>query len=243
MVDVLPAPFGPRNPNASPGSTWKSMPSTATKFPKRLVMRVPWISGAGTRVDATVPAPRGASPFPACPAARRPRARIDGCGRPSNARSGSGCSPPAATRCGGRFERRSAIAGSPGHAGWEPQPFPFPPQPKIDTSSPWIDAADDGACPAHHPVKAKLDERHLPRAGRRELRPHPGRPLLPLGRCRRGRRPARRQALVQLAVSPARRQSSSPSVQFDGAGVDDALLGPQLGDHRRRHRGRRSTGP
>ena len=35
IVDVLPAPFGPRNPNASPGSTWKSMPSTATKLPKR----------------------------------------------------------------------------------------------------------------------------------------------------------------------------------------------------------------
>ena len=27
---VLPAPFGPRKPNASPGSTAKSMPSTAT---------------------------------------------------------------------------------------------------------------------------------------------------------------------------------------------------------------------
>ena len=35
IVDVLPAPFGPRKPNASPGSTWKSMPSTATKLPKR----------------------------------------------------------------------------------------------------------------------------------------------------------------------------------------------------------------
>jgi hypothetical protein len=28
-VVVLPAPFGPRKPTRSPGSTWKSMPSTA----------------------------------------------------------------------------------------------------------------------------------------------------------------------------------------------------------------------
>lgn len=38
---------------------------------------------------------------------------------------------------------------------WEAQPFPFPPQPAID-DSPWVDAAESGACPAHHPVKAKL---------------------------------------------------------------------------------------
>jgi hypothetical protein len=43
---------------------------------------------------------------------------------------------------------------------WEPQPFPFPPQPAIhldhDTAAPWVEPADSGACPAHHPVKAKL---------------------------------------------------------------------------------------
>ncbi len=50
------------------------------------------------------------------------------------------------------FEQRSATT----DVGWEPQPFPYPPQPKVDTTSPWIDAADSGACPAHHPVKAKL---------------------------------------------------------------------------------------
>jgi hypothetical protein len=38
---------------------------------------------------------------------------------------------------------------------WEPQPFPFPPQPTVD-DSPWIEPAQSGACPAHHPVKAKL---------------------------------------------------------------------------------------
>ena len=42
---------------------------------------------------------------------------------------------------------------------WEPQPFPFPPQPAMGADvdeSPWVDAAEAGACPAHHPVKAKL---------------------------------------------------------------------------------------
>ena len=29
-----------------------------------------------------------------------------------------------------------------GPVGWEPQPFPFPPQPAVDTTSPWVDAAD-----------------------------------------------------------------------------------------------------
>ena len=53
---------------------------------------------------------------------------------------------------------------TPGGSGWEPQPFPFPPQPAIDDRSPWVDAADNGACPAHHPVKAKLASGifHLP---------------------------------------------------------------------------------
>jgi hypothetical protein len=57
MVDVFPAPFGPRKPNASPGSTWKSMSSTATKLPNRLVMLLPRIRGSplvrDTSVDAT----------------------------------------------------------------------------------------------------------------------------------------------------------------------------------------------
>jgi hypothetical protein len=44
----------------------------------------------------------------------------------------------------------------PGSPGWQPQPFPFPPQPAVNSSAPWVDAADSGACPAHHPVKAKL---------------------------------------------------------------------------------------
>jgi hypothetical protein len=53
------------------------------------------------------------------------------------------------------FERRSANSVPLGEMAWEPQPFPFPPQPKVDTT-PWIDASESGACPAHHPVKAKL---------------------------------------------------------------------------------------
>ena len=35
MVEDLPAPLGPRKPNASPGRTSTSMPSTAVKSPNR----------------------------------------------------------------------------------------------------------------------------------------------------------------------------------------------------------------
>ena len=37
IVELLPAPFGPRKPNASPCATSKSMRSTAANSPKRLV--------------------------------------------------------------------------------------------------------------------------------------------------------------------------------------------------------------
>ena len=36
IVEVFPAPFGPRKPNASPRPTVMSMPSTAVNSPKRL---------------------------------------------------------------------------------------------------------------------------------------------------------------------------------------------------------------
>ena len=54
IVEVLPAPFGPRNPNASPGSTCKSIPATATKSPNRLVSPRPSISGPAA-FAATLP--------------------------------------------------------------------------------------------------------------------------------------------------------------------------------------------
>jgi len=61
----------------------------------------------------------------------------------------------------------------PGDRGWEPQPFPFPPQPRTGDTTRRVsgsapdeqgdrDATPDylepvaGACPASHPVKAKL---------------------------------------------------------------------------------------
>ncbi len=53
------------------------------------------------------------------------------------------------------WRRLPARKGDEGGTAWEPQPFPFPPQPAID-DSPWVDAAESGACPAHHPIKAKL---------------------------------------------------------------------------------------
>src|SRR6476619_5078290 len=43
MVEVFPAPFGPRKPNASPRS--KSIPSTATNSPNRLTRLRAWIRG------------------------------------------------------------------------------------------------------------------------------------------------------------------------------------------------------
>jgi len=60
----------------------------------------------------------------------------------------------------------------PGDSGWEPQPFPFPPQPRSGEPPKGNDrhATPDylepvgGACPASHPVKAKLASGifHLP---------------------------------------------------------------------------------
>src|SRR5262245_6210460 len=45
IVDVFPAPFGPRKPNASPRWRSKSIPSTATKSPKRFTRSRAWMSG------------------------------------------------------------------------------------------------------------------------------------------------------------------------------------------------------
>ena len=46
----------------------------------------------------------------------------------------------------------------PASAGWEPAPFPFPPQPRstpaVDVRG-WVEP-DAKSCPASHPVKAKL---------------------------------------------------------------------------------------
>ena len=46
--------------------------------------------------------------------------------------------------------------------GWEAQPFPFPPQPRAPAPTvgdrPWVEPAEQ-ACPATHPVKAKLRSR------------------------------------------------------------------------------------
>ena len=48
---------------------------------------------------------------------------------------------------------------------WDPQPFPFPPKPHVETAPaaeperasarPWVEP-DGGACPTTHPVKVKL---------------------------------------------------------------------------------------
>src|SRR5512134_737143 len=45
IVDVFPAPFGPRKPKASPRWRSKSIPSTATNSPKRFTRSRAWMSG------------------------------------------------------------------------------------------------------------------------------------------------------------------------------------------------------
>ena len=55
MVEVLPAPLGPRKPNDSPLAMLKSTPSTATKSPKRLTS--PCASTMGDVVAAACDAP------------------------------------------------------------------------------------------------------------------------------------------------------------------------------------------
>src|SRR5437660_5064754 len=54
MVEVFPAPLGPRNPKASPRPTEKSMLSTAPYEPKRLVRWRPCTRG-GACMTATLP--------------------------------------------------------------------------------------------------------------------------------------------------------------------------------------------
>ncbi len=48
IVDVLPAPLGPRKPKASPRRTSKSMWSTAVKSPKRFTNPLAETRGSGT---------------------------------------------------------------------------------------------------------------------------------------------------------------------------------------------------
>src|SRR3954471_2419803 len=45
IVEVFPAPLGPRNPNDSPAATSKSTASTATNSPNLLVSPRAWMSG------------------------------------------------------------------------------------------------------------------------------------------------------------------------------------------------------
>src|SRR5579871_4790705 len=39
--------------------------------------------------------------------------------------------------------------------GWESQPFPFPPQPRVSAEPRWVEP-EAASCPVSHPVKAKL---------------------------------------------------------------------------------------
>src|SRR6476659_10577857 len=62
MVEVFPAPFGPRKPNASPRWRSKSIPSTATKSSKRLTRPRAWMSGCPLRLTgSTLVMPSGSA--------------------------------------------------------------------------------------------------------------------------------------------------------------------------------------
>src|SRR4051794_34307030 len=55
IVELLPAPFGPRKPNASPFCTSKSIASTAVSAPNVLTSPRAWISGASALMCGTLP--------------------------------------------------------------------------------------------------------------------------------------------------------------------------------------------
>src|SRR5438477_1861158 len=57
IVELLPAPFGPRKPNASPCCTSKSIPSTATRSPKRLARPRACTSGSSMAASTTCKLP------------------------------------------------------------------------------------------------------------------------------------------------------------------------------------------
>src|SRR5205809_453514 len=57
IVELLPAPFGPRKPNASPCCTSKSIPSTATRSSKRLISPRAWTSGSSVAAFTTCKLP------------------------------------------------------------------------------------------------------------------------------------------------------------------------------------------
>src|SRR5688572_17968572 len=73
IVELLPAPFGPRKPNASPGCTSRSMPSTATRSPKRLTRPRAWISDSAT--PSKLPQRMAEKSSPECASARARSAR------------------------------------------------------------------------------------------------------------------------------------------------------------------------
>jgi hypothetical protein len=71
--------------------------------------------------------------------------------RPSRRALGIGAAAAAAAYAAWRaLERRRMPSG----VTWERQPFPFPPRPREEPPA-WVEPSD-GACPATHPVKAKL---------------------------------------------------------------------------------------
>ena len=178
---------------------------------------------------------------------RRTRARMHACSRDCSKRllglgvlaaAGYAVVARATERAQGRHRRHLASR----------SPFPYPPRPHTEAPSDAprrrraAAAAAARPAPGSSPTTARArvapgegeaDERHLPRAGRRELRPHQRRPLL-----RSTPRPPRPTACARQAL--ARERCSS--VELDRLGVDDAVgCARSCVDDLRRDRRRRST--
>ena len=88
------------------------------------------------------------------------------------------------------------------------------PRPMITGSTPWVEP-DRRRVPGEPPGEGEAHERHLPRARRRQLRPHPGRPLLRRRRRRHRRRPPRPEALADAprfgaSCPPSRGRQRAP---------------------------------
>ena len=168
------------------------------------------------------------------PRARRRRARIAACGRRVQAAARARRRSPAwATRCGARLEprkrrhRRRAGSRSPSRSA---RPHAAPTSDGTDARRVGRRRDRADACPAHHPVKAKLASGifHVPGGANYDRTQR--RPLLPA--------PTAAAEADGLRAAPSARQRQSSSIAL---GVDDAVgcarsCVDDLGGHRRRRR-------
>ena len=153
------------------------------------------------------------------------------------ARAGLGALAAAGYALWRAFERRKADSG----VTWDPQPFPYPPEPHTEAPTAadtpavghrpprrgWVDA-DDGACPASHPVKAKLASGifHVP-GGANYARTRADRCYALAAEAAESRRPAPR-ASARARASARRAPSGRGSERERGEPRARASAAPQV---------------